>query len=183
MNIYEIHDMSNDAIISMLKTEFSLITNIDILKNYHPDFYNFPENIFFILKNGRYRPQHGKYYVVEDAGEYICSAGWNEYEVEPTIALLLTRMYVNIKHRAKYIAGNIILPLILDETLRYDRCWITSNKHNNAIYTWFNRIANGKGPALGSSCPEIYKQFIPIGLREVYYTQQDVVELKRNSIK
>jgi hypothetical protein len=155
------------------------VVDPSIVKNYHPDYRNEPANIFFILENGRYRKGHGKYFVIEEEGEYICSAGWNEYDLDSTIALALTRMYVNTEYRAQYYVGNHILPVILEETINYPRVWITSNNHNKMIYRWFERAASGKRTTLFRDWPDIYRGFVPIGQHEVYYTMQDVAELKR----
>jgi hypothetical protein len=180
MQIHEIHDGGNEYVMSLLKTEFSTIKNTDIVRNYHPDYSNDPANFFYVLESGRFRINHGKYYVIEEDGKFICSAGWNEYDLDPTIVLYLTRMYVNMRYRTMYYVGTHILPLILAETSQYDRAWITSNKHNRMIYNWFDRAANGKQTALFGDWPDIYRQFKPIGIREVYYIEQNVVELKRN---
>lgn len=164
----------------MLKKEFQKITNEEIIKNYHPDFFGEPGNIFYILgTEERYRVGHGKYFIIEDAGEYICSAGWNKYDLDSNIALLLTRTYVNKRYRAQYNVGNYILPKAILETESYPYCWITSNKHNKAIDAWFSRVENKKQPTLFNNWPEIYKRFKPIGKRDIYYTVQDVYELVR----
>ena len=164
----------------MLKKEFQKITNEEIIKNYHPDFFGEPGNIFYILgTEERYQVGHGKYFIIEDAGEYICSAGWNEYDLDSNIALLLTRTYVNKRYRAQYNVGNYILPKAILETESYPYCWITSNKHNKAIDAWFSRVENKKQPTLFNNWPEIYKRFKPIGKKDIYYTVQDVYELVR----
>jgi len=179
MNILTIHDYTECPALSLLEKEFSTIVDPLYVKNYHPDYTNVPGNFFYILRYGRYANGHGKYLVLEEDGQYICSAGWNEYDLDPTIALVLTRMYVNKEHRAQYYVGKNILPILLNETSNYNRVWITSNQHNKSIYRWFSRAADGKNPTLFNSWPEIYKKFKPIGQREVYYTLQDVVELNR----
>jgi len=179
MNILEIHNYIESPALNLLKKEFSTITDPAYFKNYHPDFEDHPGNFFHILKNGRYSPGHGKYLVLEDNGNYVCSAGWNEYDLEPTIALVLTRMYVNKAYRTQYLVGKNILPILLEETSNYNRVWITSNQYNKSIYNWFSRAAEGKNPSLFNNWPDIYKKFKPIGQKEVYYTLQDVVELDR----
>lgn len=179
MNILEINDYFDCPALSLLKKEFSTILDPTYCKNYHPDFEDYSGNFFYILKNGRYSKGNGKYLILENDGKYICSAGWNRYELDPTIALVLTRMYVNKAYRAQYLVGKNILPILLEETANYDRVWITSNQHNKSIYKWFSRAAEGKNPSLFNQWPEIYKKFKPIGQREVYYTIQDVVELSR----
>lgn len=176
MQIHEIHDNTNKHVISLLEEEFSTIANVDVVKNYHPDYRNDPANFFYVLESGRFRKGHGKYYVIEEDNKFICSAGWNEYDLDPTIVLYLTRMYVNKAYRAMYYVGTHILPLILAETTHYERAWITSNKHNKAIYDWFERASAGKQTSLFNNWPEIYRQFKPIGKREVYYTEQYIVE-------
>ena len=179
MIIHEIHDLSNEYVIDLMKDELAKVTDTDIIKNYHPDYIDTPGNLFHILSRGRYAPGKGKYYVVEDNGQYICSAGWNEYELEPSIALMLTRMYIVPEHRTKYIIGKYILPKALNEATKYDKVWMTVNKHNKMIYSWFERAAKNKQTTLYNDWPPIYRNFQPLGKKTIYYTTQYVVELKR----
>lgn len=161
-----------------MKKSFSKSSDLASI-NYHPDYSDNPANIFRILKDGRYQRGKGKYYVVEQHGELIASAGWNEYEIDPSIALVLTRMYVSPSNRGNYVVGKEILPIILTELNIYSKIWITVNEYNKTIYDWFVRNSESKRPALFNNWPEIYKQFVPIGKKNVYYTPQYVVELKR----
>jgi hypothetical protein len=179
MNLHTIHNSSESIALDLLKTEFSFITDPKYIVNYHPDYSTESSNFFYILEQGRYREGHGKYMILEENSEYICSAGWNEYDLNIDIALVLTRMYVNKKYRAQYMVGEHILPILLNDTETYSHVWITSNQYNKSIYRWFERNAKGKNPALFNNWPDIYKQFEPIGQMEVYHTMQDVVELKR----
>jgi hypothetical protein len=180
MQLHEIHDSSNRVIMSLLEDSFSTITDVDIIKNYHPDYKNEPANIFYILTdiNGRY--QNGSYYIVEDNGEYVCSAGWNQYDLDPTIALALTRAYVKPKYRTKYYMGEYILPKIIENTTQYKHLYITADSHNSAIYQWFVRANEGKRPAMIHQWPDIYRKFKPMGKKYIYYVEQYVAELDRN---
>lgn len=177
MLIHEIHNLENHAV-SFLIDEFSKITDTDIVKNYHPDYSHDPANFFYVLESGRFRKGHGKYYVIEEDNRFVCSAGWNEYDIDPTIALCLSRMYISNKYRTKYYVGTHILPLALTETTHYEKVWMTVNRYNRALYQWFERVSTGKQPTLFDEWPDIYKRFSPIGIREIYYTEQYVVELK-----
>lgn len=183
MIIHHIHDLSNSSSIDFLKKGIDVssknTSNYDLLKNYHPEFQNSPSNLFFILKNGRYSAGHGKYFIIEEDNQYICSAGWNEYDYDTKIALLLTRMFVNPRFRAQYYAGNYILPVSISETEQYDRSWITFNQYNYSLYKWFERADAGKRTVLFNDWPEIYRKFKPIGKKEIYFTEQYVVELNR----
>jgi len=175
MNIYTINDLSNIKVIDILKKEFSQITDSDIISNYHPDYAQTPGNLFYILEQGRY--QVGKYFViVDDADGFIASAGWNQYELDASVALLLTRMYVSPRHRTQYYIGNHVLPIVLEEVADYKHQWITCNEHNSMIYQWFSRSALGKRTAMFDNWPKIYKKFKPIGKKTIYYTQQYVAE-------
>ena len=180
MRLHEIHDASNRVIMNLLEDSFSNITDADIIKNYHPDYKNEPSNIFYILNdvNGRY--QRGCYYVLEDNGEYVCSAGYNEYDLDQIIALALTRAYINPKYRAKYYMGEYILPKIIENTTHYKHLYITADSHNSAIYQWFVRANEGKRPAMFQQWPDIYRKFKPIGKKHIYYTEQYVAELDRD---
>lgn len=181
MKIHEIHDTKNTAVIEILKTGLSEITDVAIVKNYHPDYSDTPGNLFYILNEGRYQQGRGKYYVITEDDKYICSLGWNEYELVPTIALMLTRMYITPKYRGQYIIGKNILPIAISEASHYDRIWITANEHNRAIYDYFVRASQNKRTTLFNDWPEIYRKFKPIGKRFVYYTSQYVAEYTKET--
>jgi hypothetical protein len=178
MIIHEIHDLSNSIVTNLLSKELSKITDETYIKNYHPDYIDTPGNLFCILKQGRY--VNGNYYVIEEDKRYICSAGWNEYELDSNIALMLTRLYITPEHRAKYHAGNYILPKALVEVKRYKHVWITCNEYNKAIYHWFDRANKGKRTGLFNDWPDIYRKFVPIGKKDIYYTEQYVAEYQPN---
>jgi hypothetical protein len=57
--------------------------------------------------------------------------------------------------------------------------YITANGYNSAIYQWFVRANEGKSPGLFSDWPDIYKNFKPIGKKNIYYTEQYVIEYKK----
>jgi len=178
MKIYSINDLSNVKIVNLMKKEFSKILDLDILTNYHPDHSQTAGNLFYILEHDRYKI--GKYFViVDDDDNFIASAGWNQYELDPSVALLLTRMYVSSKYRTQYHIGNHVLPIMIEDTNKYDFQWITCNEHNSMIYKWFDRAAQGKKTALFNDWPKIYKKFKPIGKKMIYYTEQYVAELKK----
>ena len=180
MQLHQIHDASNRFIMSLLEASFFNITDSNLVKNYHPDYKNEPSNIFYILNdiNGRYH--RGCYYVLEDNNEYICSAGYNEYDLDQTISLALTRAYINPKYRTKYFMGEYILPKIIENTTQYKHLYITSDSYNSAIYQWFVRANEGKSPGMFNDWPDIYRKFKPIGKKNIYYTEQYVVEYKDN---
>jgi hypothetical protein len=177
MIIHEIHDLTNQTVVDILIKNLSLIDkSSNYAKNYHPDFSNEHGNLFYILKAGRYIK--GKYFVIVDNDQFICSAGWNEYELDTSIALALTRAYVVPEHRAKYHMGNHILPKIINETSTYNNLYITSNDYNSAIYKFFVRANTGKSTSVSKDWPEIYKKFKPIGVKNIYNTDQFVAEYK-----
>lgn len=182
MILHEIHDFSNSYAINLLKRGLSNITDPDILKNYHPDYSDYSGNLFFILENGRYANGVGKYYILEEDGEYIGSAGWNEYEHDRSVAFALTRMYTSKSNRGKFVIANNILPLTLKETSRYDKVWMSVNSHNKALYQWFVRANSNKRASLFNEWPDIYKNFVPVGEMMIYNTLQYVVELKKDQI-
>jgi hypothetical protein len=179
MIIHELHDLSNDYVISMLKQEFSKITDEKYLKNYHPDYLEEPGNLFKTLEQGRYLK--GAYYVIEEDRNYVCSAGWHEYELDSSIALLLTRLYITPEHRTKNYAGTYLLPKALSESENYKHIWMTVNEYNKGLYAWFDRAQQGRRTSLFHTWPEIYKKFVPIGKRDIYYTEQYVVEYQPNA--
>lgn len=179
MIIHELHDDSNKYVISLLEHEFSKIKNQNILKNYHPDFKENPANIFYILSDPKGRYKKGCYYVLEDNGTYVCSAGYNEYDLDNTIALALTRAYVAPENRTKYYMGEYILPKIIESTEKYEHLYITADSYNSAIYQWFVRANEGKSPGMFNDWPDIYRKFKPIGKQTIYYTEQFVADYQR----
>jgi hypothetical protein len=177
MNVYRITDLSDAKVVAILQAGLSEVDDEQIIKNYHPDYAHRPENLFYILKEGRYKSGKGAYFVIEENGEYICSAGWNEY-VHDT-ALALTRMYTASKYRMNYFIAKNILVKTLEETKHYKNVWLTVNEHNKSLYDWFVRKKENKRSALFNDWPEIYKNFKPIGKKNVYNIDQYVVELQR----
>lgn len=177
MKIHEIHDLANKPVIDILKQGLAEIQDESIVKNYHPDYSNISGNLFYILESGRYRQTHGKYFVItDDSDKYVCSVGWNEYDLKPNVALLLTRMYITPAYRRQYIIGKTILPQMIAEAKDYSRLWITANKHNLSIYNYFLRASQNKRTVLFNDWPDIYRRFKPIGKQIVYYTEQWVAE-------
>lgn len=173
MQVHQIRDLSNIGVIDILKKGLS---NVDAYPlNYSPEHSDNNANIFYLLKHGRY--EIGNYFVVEEAGEYVASAGWSEYESDT--ALILTRAYVSKPYRASYVMAEKILPTILEQCAEYPKVWITCNMGNSSIYKWFLRNSEGKTSGMFNNWPDIYKQFEPIGVRTVNYTEQYIAQLKR----
>lgn len=178
MKIHAINDFSNKYVIELLKKNLQAVTHSTLTKNYHPNYSTTPGNLFFILDQGRYK--NGNYFVVEDDnGEYVCSAGWNEYE---DVALLLTRAYIKTAYRRKYFLSEFLLPLMFKETTKYNKLWITCNEYNKSIYHAFERMAEGKSVGLFDQWPDTYKKFKPIGIKIVYNTEQYVAEYNKNEL-
>jgi hypothetical protein len=176
MKIDCIHDTTDVRTVDLLKRGLSTVTDSDIIKNYHPDYSQTPGNLFYILEQGRYSHGRGKYFIITDDDKYIASAGWNQYDLDGDVALLLTRMYVNPEYRAQYIIGKTVLPQMIEETVNYSKRWITANEYNRAIYIYFQRASEHRRPTLFNDWPEIYRRFRPIGKRMIYYTEQYVAE-------
>lgn len=177
MIIHQIHDLTNEPVIALMSEVLSKITDTNVIANYHPDYADVPGNLFYVLAQGRYREGYGKYYVIEEDGKYVCSAGWNEYELDTDIALMITRMFVNPEFRSQYYIGTHILPLALEEVKDYKFIWATCNEYNSVMVRWLERIAKNKSTQF--YWPEIYKRFNLIGKRTIYYTEQYVVEFAK----
>jgi hypothetical protein len=177
ITLHTIHDLSNTYVIDLLKQGLSTVDTESNILNYHPDHADDPGNLFHILANGRYQEGKGKYYVIEEDGTYVCSAGWNEYQLEPDTALMLTRMYILPKHRVKYYIATHILPAALEEVTHYKNVWISFNEYNLGMYKWFERVDQGKRGGLFNDWPDIYRKFKPIGPKIINYTKQYVVSL------
>lgn len=174
MIIHPLHDLNNAHAVRILSNAMSRISEKYSLQNYHPDFSSMPGNLFYILREGRYKLNSGTYYVAEEDGQYISSAGWNEYQFEWRTALLLTRMYVAPAFRGKFTVGRHILPIALGESLIYhDRLWMTFGEKNTRYLKWFD-------PSRHHLVPPLYRKFTYIGTKQIYYTSQNVVEYKKN---
>jgi acyl carrier protein len=182
MIVHEIHNLDNAHVVNLLTAGLSGITDTDIIKNYHPDYAKEPGNLFYILNAGRYEQGQGKYYVLESQGEYVCSAGWNEYENDSSIAFALTRMYTSEQYRGQFLIAQNILTKTLVETESYPNIWLTVNEHNKSLYDWFVRVSKHRKTNLAIQWPEVYRQFKPLGRRVIYNTTQYVVELKRTKM-
>lgn len=176
MKVHRIHDLSDENVVNLLEQGLNHVTEGKSWENYSPEMRHKPSNLFYVLKHGRYKK--GSYFVVEKDGEYVCSAGWNEYTIDT--ALVLTRAYVSKPYRTQYLMASLLLPTMIEETSGYKHTWITCNKDHGALYQWFVRSSQGKQPAMFSNWPPIYERFLPIGEKTVYFTEQLVAELERN---
>jgi hypothetical protein len=176
MIIHQIKDLSDSYVISLLKDGLQHIAADHLLENYHPDWANNPANLFYILKEGRF--DYGNYFVMEEDGKYVGSAGWNPYG---DVALVLTRAFIPVSERRKYNMAHYLLPIIFEETFDFKKLWITCNDYNFTIYQALTRLQDGKSAGLFSTWPPIYKKFVPVGKKTVYYTEQYVAEYIRNN--
>lgn len=167
--IYEINDLSKHEIIDILKEGLYSAS-----ENYSYKHCKSTSNLFYILEHGRYLD--GKYFVITIDGKYVASAGWNKYNDDT--ALVLTRAYVIEKYRSSFIMGTELLPKMLEECRHFENIWITCNEDNKVIYDWFCRKQDGKSTSISVQWPEIYSNFIPIGIKTIYYTEQYILELQ-----
>lgn len=174
MIIHPIHDLNNNYAVRVLYAAMSAIDDQRTLQNYHPDFASMPGNLFYIIREGRFKLNSGTYYVAEEDGKFISSAGWNDYQFEWRTALLLTRMIVAPEFRGKFTVGRHILPIALGESIIYhDRLWMTFGETNRRYLKWFD-------PKRHHLIPPLYRKFSYVGQKQIYYTTQNVVEYKRN---
>jgi hypothetical protein len=177
MIIHSINDLSNKSVIKLLSDGVSSIKDELLIKNYHPKYHGYPGNLFTILEEHRYKKDFGTYYVIEDNNQYVCSAGWNVYNLQSDVALVLTRMYVNPKMRGNFFIGNNILPLCLKEVLpKFNNIWVSVNKNHRKMLAWVDRAR------YQSNVPDLYKKFSYIGLKEIYYTEQHVYAYMKDSL-
>jgi len=169
--IHEIHDLENRYVTDLLVKGLSESTSTI----YNPNYSDKLGNIFFILDQRRFAEGRGTYYVMEKNGEMICSTGWNEYDLDPTIALGFTRLYVPEKHRRNFYASQYLTDKILDATQDYDKLWLAHGQdslHLYDRYVYFHEHGKNKH----ESYSNFYSRFKPIGELEIYYTKQWVVE-------
>ena len=175
MIVHQINDLSNQHVVNLLKEGLTRVDNDNLIKNYHPDYTDYNGNLFYVLNKGRYLK--GTYYVLEEDGKYVGSAGWNEYTKD--IALLLTRTYLVPEQRQQRLLSTYILKDMINSALNYDKLWITCNGYNMGIYNGFVRLAENKSAGLKNSWPKIFAKFKPIGPKTVYHTEQYVVEYQK----
>lgn len=175
MQIHTIQDLSNNYVIDLLKTNLSKVVDPNIISNYHPDYKHIPGNLFYVLAEGRYKT--GNYFVLEEGGEYLGSAGWNEYN---DVALIMTRLYIPLEYRGnRHISKYITQPIMFKETAAYNKLWITCNEHNKAIYNMIERMHHGNSSGIGVTWKEVYSHFLPIGQHVVNNTLQYVAEFNK----
>ena len=179
MNIHKIQDCSNERVISILKEGLCKFDNPSSIANYHPDYINDSGNLFYILNQPNNRYTNGNYYVLEEDDKLIACAGWNEYELDNTIALVMTRFFVCKEYRTTYIGGHKILPIMLSEVEKYNRVLITVNKHNKLLYDGIIRYHNNHN-SLFKTWPKDYLRFKPVGMQNIYYTDQYILELEKH---
>lgn len=181
-NTYEIHDLSNEHVVNILKDgiKSSMFTSEQLAKNYCYDYCDDMGNLFYILDHGRYQKGKGSYFVITDENdEYIASAGWNEHTNE--VALMITRIFVSPKYRTQYIIGSDILPIMMKQASKYKKLWITFNEYNKTIYDWFTRSSENRSTSLSKHWPEVYRKFKPVGQHELNNTLQYVVEFTNDT--
>jgi hypothetical protein len=116
--------------------------------------------------------------VLEKDNKLIACAGWNEYELDPSIALVMTRLFVCKEYRTTYIGGNTFLPIILTEVEKYNRVLITLNKHNKLLYDGIVKYQANPN-SFYKFWPKDYFRFKPMGTENIYYTDQYILELER----
>ena len=175
MLIHELHNDRDCDGFRILKSGLENIAEHDLAINYHPFFSEDPANIFYLLKHGRY--QTGCYFVLEQNGKYIGSAGWNLFQDD--IVLCLTRAYFSKPARHRYYMAEYLLPKIFEQANQYSTFWITCNDYNKKIYDGLVQLHSGKRAGLYHSWPDVYKKFIPIGSKVVNNSVQYVAEYKR----
>ena len=178
MLIHQIRDLSDTKVIKILEQGLQNVTESELIKNYHPDYKSENSNLFYILKNNRFKI--GNYYVMEEDNNYIGSSGWNWYKDD--IALVLTRTYIIQKYRLRKLMTTNILPLVLEDSKPYSKLWITCNEYNKIIFKGLTRIQQGRATGLKNNWDKIYSNFIPIGIKTVNFTDQYVAEYKRNQL-
>lgn len=172
MKIHTIHDLSNTYVTALLEAGLSAIEEHDLAVNYHPLLQSESSNIFYLLNNGRYNV--GSYYVLEEDGKYVGSAGWNHYN--DNTALVLTRAYIDKNYRTQYLMAEYFLPKIFNEAESYEKLWITCNDYNKSIYAALIKMSENQNAGMFNSWPEIYKKFKPAGTKLVNNTVQYVAE-------
>lgn len=176
MIVHEIHDLTNPVVVNLLETGLSKITDENYVKNYHPAHSSDPGNLFFVLERGRYQKGRGKFFVIEENGEFACCAGWCQYDGEPSTAIGINRLYTDPKYRFNYYGGTVVLPQSLEESKHYKNIWLTFNEWNARLHDRFVKAAAGERV---NDWPEIYHQFLPIGKKIIYNVPQFVVAMKR----
>lgn len=179
MNLHFLHDTKDERIVSILKEGLSCVLDERITKNYNPKYSEHNANLFYLLEHGRYRSSKGKFFVLENNGKFVACAGWNEYDEDPNIALLLTRVYIAPEYRANYFLTKYFLPAMLPEALRYSKIWMTFNSYNKVIYDWFIKINNSGQDGFVAKKFPIFKSFKPIGVQLIYFTDQYVIEYQK----
>ncbi len=175
MVIHDLHSDEDTQGFKILTKGLETIVEQDLAINYHPYYSNETSNLFYLLRNGRYKT--GCYFVITEDDKYLGSAGWNLYQEE--IVLCLTRAYFVPDVRHQYLMAQYLLPRIFEQTNQFNKFWITCNDYNKRIYDGLVKLHKGKSAGLYQGWPDVYKKFIPIGSMVVNNTVQYVAEYKR----
>lgn len=173
MILHAIQDLSNQPVTALLMQGLSNIAEHDLVHNYHPLYIDRSENIFNMLSTGKF--SQGNYYVIENQGEYVGSAGWYQYTEE--VSLVLVRAYIVPKFRTQYLMASQILPNIFEEC-KSKKLWITCNSYNKVIYTGLVNMSNGKSAGI-YNWPAVYGKFKPVGTKIVNSVAQYIAEYER----
>lgn len=173
MLIHKIHDLRTNAnVTELLIAGLSENKHDDKTKrNYNPLYRDDPANLLYVLDEGRY--ETGAYFVLEQDGKYCGSAGWNKYN--STTALCLTRAYIPVHLRSRFLLAKYILPRIIEETVDFEKLWMTVNEYNKGIYDWIERMPR----TTKNWWPDVYSKFAPLGVTQIYNTKQFVMEYER----
>lgn len=178
MNLHSITDLSNKKVVNILRSGLLQVQDENLIKNYHPNHDDFSGNLFYTLKNGRYK--NSNFFVLIDNGNFVACAGWNPYIYRnQKIALGLTRCYIAENYRRQWLLSKYFLPKIFEETTEYKKIWLTVNSYNHTIYKGFELLSNGRNAGVGESWPKIFNNFSPIGIKTIYFTKQYVIEFNR----
>lgn len=169
MIIHQIKDLSNEYVTSLLIE--GLLLEKD--QNYNPYSNTVNQNIFSKLRTNFF--EKGNYIVLEDENGYVASTGWYEYNED--IALVLVRSYVKKEYRQRWILSKYCLPIIMEQTKKYKKLWITVNESNSYLNKSFERIKEGK--LAWPYTPQILRKFEPIGKKYINGMDQYIIEYLR----
>lgn len=166
---HKIQDNSNEYVMDLLAD--GLIESDDV--NYNPLYENLSQNLFKKIRSGLFK--NSSYIVLEDENGYVGSSGWYEYNED--IALVLVRSYVKKEYRQRWILSKYCLPIIMEQTKKYKKLWITVNESNSYLNKSFERIKEGK--LAWPYTPQILRKFEPIGKKYINGMDQYIIEYLR----
>ena len=147
-------------------------------KNYNLNNINKGHVIELLCNEKRFFCHNAGFIVLYNGDELVSAAGYHPYNINGKDGhIVLSRFFINKPYRGKnnFIVDDYLFPHILKQNVG-PFLWMTMNEDRENLYNSFIRCYNKKSSFLGSPYPKSFRGFVPIGIHNIFYTKQFVVE-------